>query len=787
MGGLEAARWRGALRSHRGQAARNLRSAEGFRKPTNRVFLNSLATVCPVSSWCSTGRVRQPLPHRREDPMLHNAQSTITATQSNADGAAPLRRVHVVYKTHLDLGYTDLAANVLARYRDEFIPTAIRLGRELLESTGRREFVWSTGSWLVAHALKHGSPAQRAELDAAIRDGLVAWHGLPFSTHTELQSRATIAHGIAVTRRLDDIYGRQTTAGKMTDVPGHTIGLVPALAAAGVRYFHVGVNPASPVPDVPDHFRWVAPDGSEVVTSYDNSYGSNAVTAEVKRLPGANEGLFLSFTSDNTGPPTKQSVTQLLDALRTRYDGADVRGSDLDAFGRIAWDAREHLPVFTGEIGDSWIYGPACDPTLLSRFTRLQRLRDRWLADGSLTEHDEVDWELADRLALIAEHSWGYDVKRYLPDYTIYEKPAFAAARERDAIDIDVTIPHTLGYTRQWASWAIGPTGFAATEASFDEKRAHSDVALDVLPAPLRAQAEAELDPRLPAAPADANSVTGAVEHQGIAVELDAHGALRSLRLDGREVFDSDLPRGGEGTQPEIGAYSYWAYGVADEQRWIRSYVRDKCRTAIWAYPDLGKPGLDLVEPERVTEVFRPIVIGTEQWSDGDEFVVRTSTRMPTRATEMFGAPRHVVLEYRVRRDADSLTLRVIVYLRNKDAFYGPEASWLTFHPAVDQPSNWRLVKCDVAVDPSTVVRDGGRVWHSARELRYNGPDGSMAITPLDSTVCSIGVPRMYEFDNTLPTAAEGFSFCLQNNAWGTNFRQWFEEDQRSEFELTFS
>lgn len=145
---------------------------------------------------------------------------------------------------------------MLLRYREEFIPTAIRLARDLLESTGRREFVWSTGSWLIAHALEFGTPSQRSELDAAIRDGLVAWHALPFSTQTEMQSRKTIDHGIEVTRRLDDRYGRTTIAGKMTDVPGHTIGLVPALAAAGIRYFHVGVNPASPVPGVPDHFRW---------------------------------------------------------------------------------------------------------------------------------------------------------------------------------------------------------------------------------------------------------------------------------------------------------------------------------------------------------------------------------------------------------------------------------------------------------------------------------------------------------------------------------------------------
>jgi hypothetical protein len=697
-----------------------------------------------------------------------------------------LSKVHVVFKTHLDLGYTDLAVNVLRRYREEFIPTAIRQARELLDETGRREFVWTTGSWLVAHALIHGTDRQRAELDAAIRDGLVAWHALPFSTQTEMQSRKTIEHGLEVTRRLDAEYGRETTAGKMTDVPGHTIGLVPALAAAGIRYFHVGVNPASPVPDVPDHFRWVAPDGSEVVTSYDSSYGSDEATAQVKRVPGANEALFFAFTNDNTGPPTRETVRRLLDNLRSRYPDAEVAGSDLDSFGRVAWEAREHLPLFDLEIGDSWIYGAASDPTLLSRFTRLQRLRGQWLADGRLEEHGEIDWTLADRLALIAEHTWGYDVKRYLPDYTMYEKPAFRAARAKDAIDLDLSIPPTLAYTRQWASWATGPTGYAATEASFDEKRAHSDVAIEALPADLRAEADAAIDPRLPAMRDGAAEVHGIAEHDGIRLELDGHGALRALAVDDRDLLGGDVRRGGEGESGEICSYSYWAYGSADEQRWIRAYVRDKEHTAVWAFPDLGKPGLELVEPERVTEIFRPTVTGAWSWVEGDLFVVRAATTMPSRSTEVFGAPREVVLEYRVRRDGAAVRLNAVVYLRDKDAFYGPEASWLQLRPIVDIPSQWRLLKCDVEVDPSKIVRDGGRPWHSSQELRYQDPEGRITVTPLDVTVLAIGGPRMFEFDNDLANPRDGFAFCLHNNAWGTNFRQWFEEDQRAEFVLVF-
>lgn len=45
----------------------------------------------------------------------------------------------------------------------------------------------------------------------------------------------------------------------MTDVPGHTLGMVPFLAKQGVKYLHIGVNDGSHLPEVPRIFRWRAP------------------------------------------------------------------------------------------------------------------------------------------------------------------------------------------------------------------------------------------------------------------------------------------------------------------------------------------------------------------------------------------------------------------------------------------------------------------------------------------------------------------------------------------------
>ena len=67
---------------------------------------------------------------------------------------------------------------------------------------------------------------------------------------------ALFSAGLDIAAKLDARYGKKTIAAKMTDVPGHTVGIIPLLAERGVELLHIGVNSATPVPDVPEIFRW---------------------------------------------------------------------------------------------------------------------------------------------------------------------------------------------------------------------------------------------------------------------------------------------------------------------------------------------------------------------------------------------------------------------------------------------------------------------------------------------------------------------------------------------------
>ena len=84
----------------------------------------------------------------------------------------------MVAKSHLDLGFTALAAEVEARYLRAFFPSAIATAAEL-RRRGGPQLVWTTGSWILSRAL--ADPAGGAAVAALGGDSDIISH-LPYKS-----------------------------------------------------------------------------------------------------------------------------------------------------------------------------------------------------------------------------------------------------------------------------------------------------------------------------------------------------------------------------------------------------------------------------------------------------------------------------------------------------------------------------------------------------------------------------------------------------------------------------
>lgn len=679
------------------------------------------------------------------------------------------KTVHVVFKTHLDVGFTDLAANVVRQYFESFIPGALALAETMRENSPGSRFVWTTGSWLIYEYLEQAGPAERKRMDEAIAMGDIAWHALPFTTASEGMSADLFRFGLSLSRRLDARYGRKTIAAKMTDVPGHTRAIVPLLAEAGVCFLHIGVNPASSAPDVPPAFVWRSPEGAEIVVLYSaGSYGTLHV------VEGLEDVLFIAHTNDNLGPPPVDHIVAIFEQMAAQFPGAEVRASTLDAFARAIWPARAALPVVTAELGDTWVYGLGSDPHKMSQYRELLRLRERWLAGGVEPESLDV---FTRHLLLIPEHTWGLDEKTHLGDYVAYAPADLARARAQDVVGEDVIPPELEAFAR----FVKPGNTYSHFASSWQEQRAYITRAVASLDAARHDEAQAALDALVPAVPSRegyaAFDPTAPLDASAYTVAVDpATGSI--VRLD-------DKVRGNAWATREhtIGLFRYESFGQEDYDRWMRDYAINLDLHGLWAHADYVKPGIDAVRPRPEHRFYAPDLVWAGFKRDGDALDVLLELRMPGACVEVLGAPRRATVEYRFLSDRIEVRLQWF----DKQATRLPEALWFSFNPVIGDPEGWKLDKMGQWVSPLEVVRGGGRFLHAVQSgARVEDGAVSFAFESLDAPLVAPGLPRLLHADDVQPQLAYGMHVLLYDNLWGTNFPMWYEEDAAFRFVLRF-
>lgn len=661
---------------------------------------------------------------------------------------ADIRRVHVVFKTHLDIGFTDFAERVVRRYLDVFIPRAMGLAETMREAGGGARFVWTTGSWLIHEYLEQKRGSARRRMERAIEAGDIVWHALPFTLHSELMEPSLFRFGLSLSRTLDERFGRRTIAGKMTDVPGHTRGIVPLLAEAGVRFLHIGVNPASTPPSVPPVFRWRdAASGSEVVVAYHRRYGETTV------YPGLDHALALCFTGDNKGPQSRADIERIFTQRRERFANATVRASSLDSFARQLLKHRDTMPVIEQELGDTWIHGIGTDPTKVAQFRALARWR-RGVLDQKRPPVDPngaAFHRFSRRLLLVPEHTWGMDEKENLGDVEAYQPAKLRRARRRP----------------RWKRF----------EKSWREQRHYIEEAVALLPKRAQAQARQVLRETEPERPdlrgyTRVDPATAVVTSRWRMAVDPTTGAITALedRQAGRKLA---TPR------RTLGPVGYQVFTEADYKRFIDRYLH---RHPQWAVFDFTKPGMRDGNTRRRWYAPR----GAEVYMRQDEHATRCLVRMrfAAEASQRFGCPRLVTLEVVLPHAGRAVEFDLQWF--DKPACRVAEAVWWMMDPPVAAPGAWRMEKLASLVSPHEVAPAGNRKLHGVWAIRHEQGGRSLEVAFLDAALVAPGRPALLEFDNRRPPVGRGMHANLYNNVWGTNFPMWHEDDARFRFRLRY-
>lgn len=351
-------------------------------------------------------------------------------------------KIILVFKTHFDIGFTDLSSNVIDNYAKGMLEEVIETCKKT-QDMGKLRYVWTMPAWPLMHIVKNCAPDLKRELDALIENGQVAWHALPFTTHTDFCSQKEYLEGFRYSRMLAEMYHKPCpVCAKMTDVPGHSIMLPDLLKQAGIRFLHLGCNEFATPPDVPDLFFWEGPGKRRVLTMYSRGgYGTGLVPPKDWKYP---VWMALMHTHDNKGPQSADAIRRMAQEIREIYPDAEVVCGTMDDFYReLSKCDLSGLPVISKDLADTWIHGVGAYPKEVAqvRSTRRQMegLQALWLGkwlDGA-QEHENAEEALLEQyyeeISLFEEHTWGADVKTWMGPERVYEKHAFLEAKKSDS------------------------------------------------------------------------------------------------------------------------------------------------------------------------------------------------------------------------------------------------------------------------------------------------------------------------------------------------------------------
>jgi hypothetical protein len=636
-------------------------------------------------------------------------------------------------------------------------------------------FVWTVGSYLIDLALRTYPNDKRKMLDEAIRKGYITYHALPFTMHSELCNTKLFKAGLGIAERLDRQYLRKTIAAKMSDVPGHTIGIVAPMVEDGIEYLHIGINGVACMPNVPPLFVWQNSAGQSLIVNYCRSYGG------ATEVPGHDEALYFMHSQDNMGPPSMAHLQQEFERLREKYPGAEICASTLDAFAAGLKRIRGRLPIVTEEIGDTWIHGTGSDPKKVSALKALVRLDRAWVKDGTWAKHNSMLQDSRDarsafleELLLVCEHTWGLDFKKYLADFKNWNRSDFDEARKRDLIlDAYGQVPGCEDYYSfaktefkhlHPSSITWDTRSYSFFESSHEEQRQYLGQAIDLLPEPMKNKAMAVFknpESEETYAPAEAK------------IQLPK-GLAQKARLSGISIlYQSDgsvslTPESSAGLPLIFGTPEYQEVGQNVYKTLAERFLSNMDENKGWAIPDYCKPGLESSDAPISSVTHKPVMDAAMHTEVG---ALCWKGAYPSSPVTLAGCPESCEVSLRSLAEGKLL---LTLKLRDKHANRKPEALSLPF----SFPAAYRMQfkKIGTWISPEHVVQGGNCRCHTVQSIRITEPGGDgWLLEPLDTPLTAIGSPDLLDF--SLPDRLNRLYLALCNNLWGTNFKMWYEEN----------
>ncbi len=782
----------------------------------------SLLTFCltiVLSSQAQNYKTKTTLPGNK--PATENLKTKIKPPQSTA-----VENVIIVYKTHFDIGYSETIQQVIHDYRTSMADRVLEAIDINSSQPKDKQFVWTLSGWPMKQILWDGqAPERKKKIEQAIADGNLAIHAFPFTMHTETSDPEDLVRGLNISSTLARNFGQPLSiSAKMSDVPGHSWFIPTLFTHAGIKFYHMGGPVVNKELGLPPFFWWEGPDGSRLLTLYNNGYGSD-------RLPSADwpykTWIYISMTGDNQGPPHPETVAKDLEYFRSK--GINAKVGSMDDFAELILNEDLNaVPVIRSDIGDVWIHGTMSRPVgaklaqnirpSIGGLDQLSMLQTIW----GIYRPDlrSIIAEAYEQSLLYSEHTWGLANQHYLKlpygkaweellerglppqyklmesswkDHTDYIKNAQrlvedpyrnAVASLADNIETDenrIVVYNPLPWKRDGEIVldtrlifgndfvSLKPVDGGAAIVVSHEYPAIEDkapmsrfVAKDIPPMGYRTYVASMEKVELPEM--SVNEKAGTIESPFFKATIDAkRGRIVSLidKRTGKELVDTDAPQG-------FGQYFYERFGYKQLSNWIDKSLYPQYQAHKFAFVAYDMPqdvAYSSALPENMNLKIEQSAIDVKAIMTGTISGAGQDQKISITLT-LSGITPTADLEVSWQKQPDSW----------------PEAAWICLPFKVDNPE-FRLGRLGAVVDPAKdMITDNANyhLWwvNNGVAIFDSTHGGGVGICSQDAPLLSLGEPGEYKFDKRRIAKKPYAYLNLYNNHWRTNFSAWVGNGQ---------
>ncbi len=737
-----------------------------------------------------------------------------------------LEQIIFVFKTHFDIGYTDLAERIVQKYSTSMINETLKTLDESKSMPTNEQFRWTIPGWPMKEILENRSGESKKVIDDAIRNGRFVVHALPFTFETEAGTPEALTRSMQFSSKIARDHGLELPRdAKLTDVPSHSWFLPTLLKNAGVDFLQIGCNSASASPKVPVLFWWEGPDKSRLMTLYwEAYYGTDIIPADNWPFK---TWIAIIHTNDNVGAPPIDEVMKTLETARKLAPNAKLTIGRMSDFYDAIMKEKPELPVIKGDMPDTWIHGYMSMPeevkasgkvkadaiSLEMLSTQLEiwggtpndvtgKIKDIYEQNLLFDEHTfglamshgaSGYWCYGDefrRLRSVGtfdkiELSWK-EKGRHVLEAEILDQGTFSRKMEELAAGINVdgtrvVVYNPLPWKRTGLITMNQHSGWFSTKALKDtetgkifpisnEGNVITFMAEDVPSLGYKTYVPAQAPVQ---SVKEEVSVTEqpelVMENTFMKIVIDkTSGNISSLinKKTGRDFVK-------QGTGYGMGEYLYERFGKENTDKYAKDYIKGGWD---WAPAELGRINLS-DDPYHSSTGSAPKIKIEKAGKSMSVWMLYSKTDK---------MPHDYSIRYRLV--AGIPNLEVTWSIDGKPADPWPEGGWLCFPLNIENPK-FRLGRTGGISDPTTDFVKGSNFDYcfvqEGLAVLDNNNQGIGLYSP-DVPAISLERPGLWKYSKDFIPSKSNVFFNLYNNQWSTNFTEWIEGSWNASFYLWF-